>query len=360
MFLFEMEGAGVRAARLRDMAAFVLHRLGDAGETIWTRAEIERYVEVGARELAESCRMIWDQLYLENLPAGFSHTARFEARYLTFTYGLGGYTSQDEGELADSQGLIEMDEQRMAFHTSPGDLPYLEDVGAPTTIPALADLPDTLTDIERTVWDKRKIEATNHHRVSRHDSRYQITEGEVFAYIWQKEGPSTLRKIRVPAEVAWTYEHAGSWGIVRDIGDVSSQDADGTWGVPRRIPAWHPMGWSEGWGTPRRFYRDERNVRVEHYRQPHLENMRESDLPDQYFKYLAHYAQTKALRRNGPGQDYKLAQLYDEKWKRCVQRVIGRVERQRKEVWHRLGGTGQPPIGPPRPRLPWQYGQPTR
>lgn len=360
MFLFEMEGEGVRRARLANMAQRVLHRLGDSAEAIWTTDEIESYVRLGVKELADRCRIVWDQIYLENLPAGFSYTAKFERSFAVFDYGRGGYTFEEEAETADEDGLIEMDEMRRAFHTSPSEIAMLEDVDASTDIPATSDLPPTLTDIDRATWDKSLIDATNHARVSRMDSRYETTEGEVIAYIWQREGPNTLRKVRVPNEMAETVDVIGSWGIVRDIGDVSDEDVDGSWGIPRRIPSWHPMGWSEGWGTPRRFYLDEKNVKLEHWRQPYVESMRESELPEQYFRYITDYAQWRALTRNGPGQDYKHAQLYQNRWLRNIERIVRRIERQQNERIHRMGGAMPVAVGPPRPRLPWQYGQRVR
>lgn len=360
MFLYDQESGDTRRARLRDMAERVLHRLGDSAQAIWTRDEIESYVHLGAKELADRCRMVWDQVYLENLPAGFSYTSAFESRYIVFDYGLGGYTFEAEGELADEHGLIEMDDLRLAFFTNPSEIHYLVEIGAPETMSAIVNLPPTLTDIDRVTQDLSKIEATNHRRVARHDSRYQITEGEVFAYSWQKEGVGALRKIRVPNEVAETYEFEGSWGIVRDIEDVSAEDVEGSWGIPRRIPSWHPMGWSEGWGTPRRFYDYDDNFKVEFWRQPYIESMRDSELPPQYFRYLSDYAQWRALTRNGPGQDFKLAQLYSNKWARNIARILSRIERQFSEKTHRLGGFGDEAgafSSPPRPRLPWQYGQ---
>lgn len=360
MFLFEMEDAATRRARLNNMARRVLLRLGDSAEAIWSVEEIESYIRHGGRELADRCRAVWDQTYLENLPSGFSYTSRFERLLVVFNYGLGGYTYTEEAELADAEGLIEMDEMRRANHTCPSELHLLDEIGASTEISALADIPSTLTDIDRATNDRELVEATNHRRVSSYDSRYEITAGEVFAYIWQKDGPSVLRKVRVPNEMADIYTFEGSWGVVRNIDDVTDESVEGTWGIPRRIPNWHPMGWSRGWGTPRRFYQDGGNFRLEHWREPYIESMTVSDLPDRFFRYIADYAQWKALTRNGPGQDYKLAQLYSDKWDRNISRILRRIERQQSERLHRMGGSGASRSGPPRPRLPWQYGERVR
>lgn len=365
MFQFVMELSGVREARLRNLAQRVLHRLGDSAQKIWTYEEIVSYIERGAKELTADAHIVWDQAYLENLPAGFNFTADFEAAYAIdgFFYGQAQSTYPDEAAIADEEALIESDDHIVANHTSPADLNLFAGSSANEASPAVSQLPASMTDLERATWDHRTIEASTTARAQRFDSRYQITEGEVYAYVTQDDGPNSFRKVRVPAAMADIYEYDGAWGVVRNLDTVApDEDITGSWGIPRRIPGWHPMGNTEGFGMPRRFYRDGKNVKIEFFRHPRIDSsMLDSELPERYFLYLADFAQREALRRNGAGQNYKMAQLYDDRWKRGIERVKRRLQVQNKKRTHRLGGDVlRYASGPPRPKLPWQYGDDVR
>ena len=357
MFLFEMEDASIRQARLDNLVERVLHRLGDSAQKIWTYDEVEGYLQRGAREMAETVHVVWDALYAENLPAGFSCTADWEEDYLIdFMYGVASYTFPEEADYIDDDEM-EIDEILQANHTSPSDIDYLAGVSASTAMRATVQLPENLVAIDRVTWDNRSIEATTPRRLRQSDDQYEETEGEVIAYSWRDEGPRTFRKIRKPSAMADTYTVQGSWGIVRDVEDLGDPEVEGTWGVPRRVPGFWPLGDTEGWGIPRRFYRDGMNVRIEHYRQIRADAT-DSELPQRYFIYLVHYCQHACLIRNGPGQDFKLAQLYKTLWDRGLMRIRNRKETQTRQRVRRMGGGGSTEVGrrPPRPKLPWQYG----
>lgn len=356
MYLFSIEPNATRETRLGNLARRVLHRLADSDQKIWTLEETEGNIRLAAREMvAEVEQLIWDMVYVENLPNGMSHTGDFEVPYLTFFYGRANYTAEFEQPYADE--VLETDDTTWANNTSPSDRAFLDSVGASTAVQAISDLPPTLVQIDRATWDRRTITAGTTHRARLFNDQYQIEFGEVFAYLWQGEGPRTFRKVLRPSEAAPEYEVQGSWGIVRDLDDVTDVAESGTWGIPRRIPDYFPSGDTQGWGTPRRFYRWNKNVKVEHWRQ-FVHTWTESELPERYFLYLGDYAQWKALIRNGPGQDYKLAQLYKDRWTRNLERVKSRVRRINQARTVRMGGDGGIKTdGPPRPRLPWQFGQ---
>lgn len=162
-----------------------------------------------------------------------------------------------------------------------------------------------VTEIDRAVWQNRMIEAFTPGDFKYTDTRYEITTGEPIGYTWQKDGVRVMRVVRPPAT--------------------------------------NPL-----------------EIRVDHWR--HFEvDCSLSELPPRYFLYLGDYMQNKALVRHGPGQDYKLAQLFKDRWERGISRIIGRVNRQNRTRVGRLGGssTSMRP-GPPRPRLPWPYGSKVR
>jgi hypothetical protein len=253
-----------------------------------------------------------------------------------------------------------------ARHTFPDEIVFLALLGSDQQA-GVSNLPHRLTEMERATWDFRTIEANDHHFSYVDDNRYEIQYGEVFQYTWKKDGVRAFRKIRVPSALADYYDIDGLWGIPRDITDVVDTDIEiapemtSAFGTPRIVPSMHPMGpffTYRMWGIPRRFYEERKNVRVEHWRIAFLSCL-DSELPPRYRKYLEYYAMWRALSRQGPGQDPKLAGWYKARWDTAIARIKSRVERQSQERVGRLGGAdGVPSAGaPPRPRLPWQYGK---
>lgn len=359
MFLFTMEGDAQRVARLSNLVERALHRLGDSEQKIWSYEEILGYIEQGGREIGDSARSTWDVAYLEPLAPHFSATADWEVAYETFFYGVASYTSEDEVSFLEGLGL-EPDDVHHGVHTSPSDLHVLEDLGLTGSIPGLYELPEDFLDADRAVYDEETVVATTHHRVHLDDHRYQFTRGDVVAFQIEDEGYLTLRMIRVPSEQADLYEYEGSWGLVRDAEDATLASPDGSWGVARQAPGHFTFGSSVGFGVPRRYYIDDDNFKLEYWRQPRVSET-DSDLPFRYWLYLADFAQWKALWRNGPGQNYKLGQLYKDRWERGIARINSRRERRAIQKVRRMGGdVGYSRNGPPRPRYPWQYGSRVR
>ncbi len=346
---------------LATIATDVARRLGDLDGIIWPRADVLQWVQDAYSALATAQPVFWDTLYLENLPRGFSYTQPWERALLVafsgFDYGCANFTAEFERRLLND----ERQRYGPANHTSPFEATdgFLSAAGASTAIPATAELPATLTAIDRAIWDRRGIDALQARSMSQLDSRYEITAGEVYGYIWQKDGIRTLRKVRVPAAQADTVTVNGKWGLLRRCTDLSAVAVTGSWGVPRRIPGQHPIGpWA--FGIPRRPYLEGKNVRVEHFRLGREMAVEADDceLPDRYAHYLRDFAQAGLLSRPGPGQDLALAQHYSSRWARGLARVARRIQRVDTERVMVLGGSGQRRGSrPPRPSLPWQYGR---
>jgi hypothetical protein len=403
---------------LRQLQGEVSRRLGDSAAAIWPVPEVTSYLQAGYRQIATTLPVFWDVLYLENLPRGFSYTQPWERTYLrgpaTFDYGVANYTADFERRVAGDERL----RYGPANHTSPFEATdgALSRAHATTTIPATADLPATVTALDRVTWDQRGIDALSKRVAEDSDSRYQFTRGEVYGYLWQQDGIRTLRKVRVPAAQADTVTVdgsmgilrrptdlstdtvvlgeeepiGGSWGLPRSLGlggvtgtsgtwgsprGVYSGTVTGTWGVPRaqpaftsyfglprRIPGQHPMG-AERFGLPRRPYLERTNVRVEHYRQGATFTALTDvcELPDRYALYLRDYAQARCYAREGPGHDPTLAAHFDQRWARGLARILRRVQTVTRERVTVLGGDGAPMMRrPPRPQLPWAYGSRVR
>lgn len=334
----------------------VLRRLGDNAGLVWGFDEVETYLEQGYRELALVTRAFWDQAYLENLAAGFSSTAVWEAEYEAFSYGIGNYTGEDERRLEDESHRL-----GPANHTCPAEAldGWLSDCLAMATPAATSALPDGYLEIERAAWDNGTIEALSPNDLMKLDTRFRVTAGEVLGYVLRRDGPKTFRKVRVPAAVATTYDVDGEWGILREPADLTGEAATGTVGIPRRLPGHHPIG-REQWGLPRRPYQDGKNVRIEYWREgrPLADG---GELPAHYMIYLRFYALMKCCARNGPGQDDTLARFFGERWQRCLARLSRRREVQQQRRRRVMGEQSAPRrSGPPRPKLPWQYGRTVR
>jgi hypothetical protein len=365
---------------LGTIVAETLKGLGDPGAGVWTVEEIAGYVREGYQQLALQGRVFLDALYAENLPAGFSVTAAVDEADADFQFGVANYTFDDERRLVTP----ERSAVGWANYTSPCEATggWLDDCGAATTIRATTELPATVTEIARGTWDERTMTALDGRAIARTDTRYEITRGEVYGFLWRKDGVRTLRKVRVPAAAAATVTAEGSWGGLRDPADLSDEtvvpetgpvgfqanafsDAfftDPTHvavrGLPRQIPGEHPIG-PESFGAPRRPYRDRTNVRIEHWRHGRALTAAADvcELPDRYARYLRDYARAQALRRPGAGYNAELAAHYETRWNRGLARVTRRQQAVERE---RVGVLGGPPSGfgrrPPRARLPWQFG----
>jgi len=343
-----------------QIAAETLKRLGDTAQQVWTSDEVDGHLLTAYRRLALEARLWPDWTYLENLPPGFSYTADWELPFVVFDWGLANYTLADERRL-----LTEADRIGPGWYTSPFEATglYLTAAQAATEIPATATLPKSLTEIERGVWDGRGLDA----RTARHarlvDSRYELTRGEVFAYLHEAEGPRTLRKIRVPAAQAATFTVTGSWGSLRSPTDISGDTVTGTWGCPRRIAGQHPIG-PDAFGLPRRCYRDGTNFRVEHWRHGRALTSPdvECELPERSEVALRDYAIGQCLNRASAGQDVQLAAYFLARWSRHLARLQKRrtsVERDRVGVFGAKSAR-IPGRRPPVAQRPWQYGETVR
>lgn len=353
---------------LGDLRRDTQHRLGDDAGAIWPDDEVAGNLVEAYILLATQLPIFWDVEYSENLPRGFSYTQPWERAFLrnsgAFDYGCANFTAEFERTMGRAIGFRERDRIGPANHTSPFELRdgHLEATGASLAIPATVELSKRLTKLDRATWDNRAIDAVEPRSWQNLDGRYETNRGDVHAYTWQKDGVRTFRKILVPAAQGDVVSVSGSWGIPRTTSDLTATAPTGTWGVPRIIEGHHPIG-PESWGTPRRFYLEGKNVRVEHFRQGRVMDADAivCELPYRYTRYLMDYAMASCLSRPGPGCDQALADHFDKRWQRGVQRIERRLRLVDTERVVVLGGGGQPTTGrPPRPKLPANYGSRVR
>ncbi len=323
-------------------------QLTDTQPTLWSDEEIAIYLLAGMRELSAQVRLIWDTVYLDNIPRSFSNTQQWESDLglVDDSHGVANFTYEEEREFMEG-GL-----EGPANHTGFFEASYLADIGAAVDIPAVSQLPASLTEIDRATYDSSTIVPLNHSRLAANDPGYETTRGEVFGYVWRKDGIRAFRKVRVPITPIESTDWGGPWGILRNL---PNSIPPGGWGTARRVVG-HPPQRGGSWGVIRRLFLDAKNVKVEYWRTGEMD-----DIPEMYADYLRLYAKWKCLTKRGAGQDLKLAANYRMRWERAVMRTKKRVERINSHRVGRMGGnTRMLHPGPPRPRLPWQYGEKLR
>jgi hypothetical protein len=330
----------------------VLSHLGDSTQTIWSQSEIESYLQQGYKQLCMASQCLWEQAYLEDVPYTGTHTGEFEIDYLTAgAVYHNRFTRTALWEIDyDDNGT------EPANHTSIFERDYLAEV----LVSATSELPSDCYQIERATHDWKRIEPVESREIESRDSRYELTRGPVIAYLQDKDGLRSFRKYRTPSASCDEYEvDDEGWGIARDLSDVSSDTPTGQWGIPRVISSEFLIG-PNSWGVPRRFYTDGANTRIEYFRRGADLDVYGFELPDLYAKYLRHFAMSRALKREGPGQDLELGDHYEQRFSVCLNRLKKRKTVVAASRIGRMGGGETARRRPARPSLPWQYGKAAR
>jgi hypothetical protein len=134
-------------------------------------------------------------------------------------------------------------------------------------------------------------------------------------------------------------EQTGGYGILRFRDDVFP--ARGQWGSPTRI---HPST---------------ANAKVEVYRLGRDLSHYPSELPQAFEKYVVFWAMSKALEREGSGQQIELADHYRQRFEIGIKRIEKKKRDMQSERIGRLG-SAQPVVdfGIGLPRAPYPYGEP--
>jgi len=168
------------------------------------------------------------------------------------------------------------------------------------------DLPEGITSLERVTWDDYRIDSIPTDVFLFQDRMFEQQQGPVTNYMVDGDGFRKIRKIRVPSLAAAT-----------------------------------------------KFY-------VEYYRiGSKLVDTDTFEIPEHYVRAVVFFALGCARMRRGDGQDLKRAAAYMAKW----QEVVDRANRRNQQVRKRMqpivvGGGGRSIVRsrPPRPALPWNFG----
>ncbi len=327
---------------------------------LWSTDELEGYVTEGYNQLTLATGCLWATDVAPDFPASFSVIATFEKDFLIggdWANGPFQFTMSDERNFVDNS-------DGPANHNHPWEFndDYVIDAEASTEIPALVDLPVDLYEIERATWDTRRLDSLRSRAFEGADDRYELNKGPVDAYTQDKDGLRRLRKWRVPSAPYVPFEHdtdSTLFGYYVQIPDIDPDVPQGVQvGDFVTVDGQFAMG--DLFGIIVGFYRDAGNVRYEYRRRGTNDGCLELELADRYQTYVRHYAMSRALEREGDGQDLELAAHYQLRYEAGVQRMLRRktaMNFQRKFV---LGGRPSAGAKLPMSRLPWQYGEVVR
>ncbi len=84
------------------------------------------------------------------------------------------------------------------------------------------------------------------------------------------------------------------------------------------------------------------------------------EIPERYQTYVRHYAQARALEREGEGQDLALAAHYQSRYEAGIKRMLRRQQAMQYQQKVVLGGLPSILGKKPMARLPWQFGKVVR
>jgi hypothetical protein len=117
----------------------------------------------------------------------------------------------------------------------------------------------------------------------------------------------------------------------------------------------------EDYGILGPVYKDTGAVRLEYRRRGReLSAEQGFEIPDRYTVYVRHYAQARALEREGDGQDIPLSQHFQARYEAGVQRMLRRKKAMNFQKTTVMGGQSSRRSAPPLARLPWNFGQRVR
>ena len=170
-------------------------------------------------------------------------------------------------------------------------------------------LPTDLLQLERVSYLSKLIYPFRSEQLTQEDATCLSMEGTVIGYILDGDGPTKLRKYRIPA--ATETDSRTSIEYTRQGATLTSSDTG------FEVPPW-------------------------------------------MVRYIECYAISRLLRRNGVAQDLKFADHFHQRYLAGVKRVLTRKSKflsRRTGVFGGGPSTRAIPIGP---RLPWEYGQVVR
>lgn len=404
-----------------DLMTALQRRLCDEAGALWTQAELEGYIDEGYDDLTKRTGCLWDTAMLPDFAFAFSITRDWESDYVAageYANGPAQFTCQDDRNfianargpanhtqhwefnrgyvtVTEVDGLADLPEclqevERATWNTrrilairsrdvEEGDGRYELNKGTVEAymqdkdglgvlrkfrVPSAAYQPYTFDDgtdlnifsytqswestyvptgaesngpLEFTSGDDARFSATTDFGPGTHNYRWEFLWGYTSTLLPNDDGFGILRDL--DGIVDTTVQSEG-FGDLTQVDDVNVFEDFGILGP---------------------IYPDTSVVRIEYRRRgADLSDTTPFEIPDRYTIYVRHYAQARALEREGPGQDLKLAENFNQRYEAGLLRMLVRKQAMQYQKTVVMGGSSKSQRGPHLARLPWQYGAPVR
>ena len=393
---------------LGDLTTEVLQRLGDSAGAIWTETEIEDYIKEGYNDLTIRTGCLWGVACLPDYAFAFNYTWDGELIYVEtvggwYADGPAGFTGPDDRDFANNA-------LGPANHTEHWE--FNDSYQTITEVSPVVELPTEVYELERAVWNTKRIETMRSSSIEPRESRYELAKGVVEAYIQDKDGLRKLRKWRVPSTAytpfdfddgsdltlftynqSWesTYIPTGGqsagpldftsaadypftaatdYGVGTHnqpfeliySGETASND-DG-FGIIRYVGDiatslavdgdWGDLvhidavNVFEDYGILGPVYKEPLDVRIEYRRRGDVTCERPFEVADRCTVYIRHYAMSMALDRDGHGYEPELAKHYFSRYLDGINRMMARRAALQYQKTTVMGGASSNVMGGPK------------
>jgi hypothetical protein len=344
---------------LREASDKVLRQLDDEDEDVWTRSQIEDWVQDGYDKLCRESKCLFDMLMFDRQPALGNHTRDFETEYMDGPiFARFNFTRESERE------HVEPGAKGPVNHTRLSEASYFTTSGEPASVKTTNELPDGWVDVERVLHDWLRIRPENARWLRRSRNIYETEQGGVFTYSMDQDGLFTIRTVGVPVSAVSPIEISGTWGAIRAFTGDTDFDwsgetvvaPDGGYGVIRSVPR-EFVSESQQYGAPRRVVEDTNATRVEYYRLGKPLSGHAFEVPNRFVKYVEWWALHRAYSQPGEGEDKRLAEHYKGRFEEGVQRLINRKKDVTKERAYGMGQRREGSVDSYLERFPSNYGR---
>lgn len=301
----------------------VMRALDDEDAEVWSRVQVEDFVEDGYDHLCREAECLFDmKMYTSQYSAG-NYTRDFEKDYLPAgMVDLGRFNFTREWE----REFVEPGARGPVNHTRPVEAEYMTEVSSPPSTSYTHYLPDGFVSIDRVTHDWLMLLPESQRYLREYRTRYESESGGVFTYSMDNEGLWTIRMVGVPAGILPTsdYETSGTDGGVRRITSWNYDDepVSGDYGGIRRLPDHFNSG---QYGGIRQIVDDQNSTRVEYFRLGRDLEADGFEVPDRYVRYIEWWAMYRAFSTSGEGEDKKMAAHFKMRFDHGVRRVKKRI-----------------------------------
>lgn len=353
------------ATDLFTVTSDTLDRLGDLDNDIWARSEIEIYLQDASDLFTRRTKCIYDRVVIPNLTQAANWTTDLEYSFISQRPGsnLSDMPIQRTGDEAlGVTGRVggaygQPFQMTSPFRTANTTTDAAEDI--PGTIPG-GRLPTSTVDVIRVAYDETTLAGTSSQQMRQMDQTYETRTGDPQWFIWDKDGLFYVRVVPAATGNATYPVISGSWGTRTSTDDAdvtaSTNEASGHetggYGILRAQTDTFPAGGP--WGSPTIIHPSTDNIVVEVNRLGRALTSYPLEIPEAYRKYVVYWAMSRALRREGPGQDIELSDHYADRFTMGVSRMIEKRDKLQQERVGMFGGSpGADGLGWPQPPSGW-------